>query len=70
MATNMGPQEVQCNTYTSSLYNKLKVLKTFNIINKNIIIIINGKKKEIKSDININNKDITGKRNNKEKGKF
>ena len=69
MATNVGPQQVQSDIYTSSLYDKLKLLNVTSATNKGIIVIADEGKDIEKRDVSVKGRDAMGKRNNKEGGK-
>ena len=66
MATNVGPQQVQSDIYTSSLCDELKVLNIINTTSGGIIAVVNEGKDIEKRDIGVKGGDIMGKRNNKE----
>ena len=68
MATNVGPQQVQSDAYTSSSYDKSEVLSIISTTSRGIVIITDEGKDIEKRDINVKGGDVTGKRNNKEGG--
>ena len=66
MAINVGPQQVQSDIYTNSLYDESEVLNIISITNKGIIIIIDEGKDIKRRDVNVKGGDVMGKHNNKE----
>ena len=69
MATNVGPQRVQSDVYTSSLCDELEVLNIINTTSKGIIAVADEGKDIEKRNINVKGGDVMGKYNNIERGK-
>ena len=69
MATNVGPQQVQSDAYTSNLCDESEILNITSITSKGIVIITDERKDIEKCDVNVKGGDVIGKRNNKEGGK-
>ena len=59
MATNVGPQQVQSDAYTSSLCDEPEVLNITSATSKGIITVINERKNMKKRDVNIKGGDVT-----------
>ena len=66
MAINVGPQQVQSDAYTSSLYDELEVLNAINTINGGIIAIADEGKDIERRDVSAKGGDAIKKYNNKE----